>query len=110
MGLQNDRYVGLTPKWVKDNIDQDVLDEALRRGKALLMGDDDLGQAEQFVRLPPRDARSDDPPVHLRNTDEGLNYYYHNCLLGGFANAVFKMYGDHPADDLLLKWSPSAKM
>ena len=41
----------------------------------------------------------------------GLNYYYQgeidNCLMGGFANAIFHMMGDDYAKELLESWSPA---
>jgi hypothetical protein len=109
LGVQNSRYVALPPVWVDKNIEPDVRAEAYRRGRARLLGEPD-GQEEQFVRLPPGDCRTDDPPVSIRSKSQGINYYYQemvdNCLLGGFVNAIFQMYGEVAADTLLSKWSP----
>lgn len=75
LGVQMGRYVALPPVWVHDNIAQDVIDEALWRGKARLTKEHD-GPIEQFVRLPPGDCQTDNPPLRLQNQHIGLNYYY----------------------------------
>jgi hypothetical protein len=47
---------------------------------------------QRFLSLAVGDSRDDNPPSNLRD-NQGLNYYYQgqvdNCVLGGFANAVF---------------------
>jgi hypothetical protein len=112
LGVQGGRYVALPPDWVFDNIDKIVSDEALRRGRLHLRSTKEHnGLQEQFVRLPPGDCRTDDPPVYLRNQETGLNYYHQemidNCLLGGFVNAIYQIYGETPAQRLLSGWTPT---
>jgi hypothetical protein len=75
LGIQNSKYVSLPEEWVHQNIDKDICDEAVRRGKAKMKGDKYTGGIERFVKLPPGDTRDDDPPEHLRNAALGYNYY-----------------------------------
>jgi hypothetical protein len=66
LGVQGGRYVALPPDWVFNNIEKAVTDEALRRGRMHLKSTKEHnGLQEQFVRLPPGDCRTDDPPVYL---------------------------------------------
>jgi hypothetical protein len=71
---------------------------------------EDDGPIEQFIQLPPGDCQTDDPPLYLWNQRMGLNYYYQemvdNCLLGGFINAIYQMYGENLAEMLLSGWTP----
>ena len=76
LGIQNSKFVGLPEEWVKQNIDKDIREEAICRGKAKMKGDKFTGGIERFVKLPPGDTRNDDPPEHLRNAALGYNYYY----------------------------------
>jgi hypothetical protein len=88
---------------VEDNFDEDIRDEAIRRVQAK--------EQVLFVRIPPGDSRTDDPPDDLKHP-LGLNMYYQgqidNCLMGGFANAVAKMLGDETARKLLQLQIPMA--
>ena len=60
--------------------------------------------------MPVGDSRDDDPPSYLRD-NQGLNYYYQgqvdNCVMGGFANAVFWFSGPESSDTLLKDFSLS---
>jgi hypothetical protein len=110
LGIQNEKYVGLPYDWVVDNISEEIRKEAIERGKAKLQGKSRPSKNERFVRLPPGDVRQDDPPLDLRDVTKGLNYYYQemydNCLMGGLANAVFRMKGWEDAALLLRGWKP----
>ena len=111
LGLQNSRYVALPWEWVEFNIDDVIIQEAKRRGLAKLRGRKNTGESATFMKLPPGDARDDDPPESIRDQNRGLNYYYQgqidNCLMGGFANAIFYLMGGAYAKELLESWSPA---
>jgi hypothetical protein len=110
LGIQNSKYVALPEHWVDKNVDQTIIDEAVRRGIASMQGAKNKGAKERFAKLPPGDVRDDDPPEQLRNLELGLNYYYQgkidNCLMGSFANAVHQMTNSSTARQLLESWSP----
>ena len=111
LGLQNSWYVALPWEWIEANIDDVIIQEAKRRGLAKFRGLKKTGESATFLRLPPGDARNDDPPTNIRDDSMGLNYYYQgeidNCLMGGFANAIFRMMGDSYAKELLESWTPA---
>ena len=104
IGLQGNKYVSLPTPWVEQNFELSLRNEALERGTSL-----PNNEARRFVRIPPGDARDDDPPVQLRSTS-GKNFYYQgktdNCLMGGSVNAVFIMGGRDMAEDLLNSFIP----
>ena len=108
--IQNSRYVALPWEWAEKNIHKDIITEAICRGVAKFKGLKKTGISSTFIKLPPGDARDDDPPINIRDVQKGLNYYYQgqidNCLMGGFANAIFRMMGSDLAKELLETWSP----
>ena len=110
LGLQDSKYVALPEHWVDENIDIEIMQEAFRRGLASLEGKY-TGGKDRFAKLPPGDARDDDPPENIRDKTRGLNYYYQgkidNCLMGSFANAVAEMMGMVVAKQLLEPWNPA---
>jgi hypothetical protein len=110
LGIQNSRYVALPWLWVEKNIPKEIITEAIRRGVAKFKGLKRTGTSATFIKLPPGDARDDDPPINIQDVEKGLNYYYQgqiaNCLMGGFANAIFRMMGSDLAKELLETWSP----
>ena len=85
--------------------------EANRRGIAKFRNKNNTGTQSTFLKLPPGDARDDDPPENIRDMEKGLNYYYQgqvdNCLMGGFANAISQMMGSATAKELLESWIPA---
>jgi hypothetical protein len=108
LGLQSGKYVSLPAEWVALNLDEGLLKEATEQAENALTKE---GLANQrFLSLPVRDSRDDDPPSNLRD-NQGLNYYYQgqvdNCVLGGFANAVFWFSGPESSDTLLKDFSLS---
>ena len=111
LGLQNSKYVALPKEWVEDNIDGDIIDEAMQRGMAYLKGEKNYRAKERFFKLPPGNAHKDDPPINIRDDHLGLNYYYQgkidNCLMGSFANALSRLLGVTTARKLLETWNPS---
>ena len=101
LGLQGEKYVSLPKPWVELNFSKKLREEAIELATS--------GSRERFLVLPPGDSRPDDPPIRLRDS-RGRNYYYQgevdNCLIGGFANAVFWMFGEEKSDQLLQKELP----
>jgi hypothetical protein len=101
LGLQADKYVTLPKDWVELNFDRNLRAEAIKRAKGR-----DNDNERRFVRIPPGNSREDEPPVELRDI-KGFNYYYQgkddNCLIGGFANAIYSMLGPECAKMLLEK-------
>jgi hypothetical protein len=110
LGLQGGRYVSLPSDWVRLNFDPKLLDEAQARATAAKPKEDD---SNRFLIIPPGDSRDDDPPYSIRHS-KGLNYYYQgqvdNCVMGGFADAVYWLLGPVQADDLLKFTSVKAEM
>jgi hypothetical protein len=85
LGIQNSRYVALPWEWVEKNIHPSIIKEAVRRGVAKCRGSKKSGESSAFIKLPPGDARDDDPPTSICDSGKGLNYYYQgqvdNCLM-----------------------------
>ena len=102
LGLQGGKYVSLPLVWVHQNFSLELRKEAVRRAKMPEEGEDQ--PKRPFIKIPPGDSRSDDPPAELRH-EKGMNYYYQgvvdNCLMGGVANAVFYLCGKERSDELL---------
>ena len=108
LGLQGGKYVSLPAEWVALNFEEGLLKEATGRAENAHTKE---GLANQrFLPLPVGDSRDDDPPSYLRD-NQGLNYYYQgqvdNCVMGGFANAVFWFSGPESSDTLLKDFSVS---
>lgn len=102
LGLQGEKYVSLPTDWVELNFDKElILDKAKRMAEDWL---EKRSVKNRFFHLPVGDSRHDDPPIDIRD-ERGFNFYYQgeddNCVLGGFVNAVYWMFGPDEADSLL---------
>ena len=72
LGIQNSRYVALPWEWVEKNIHPSIIKEAVRRGVAKCRGSKKSGESSAFIKLPPGDARDDDPQQAISDVAKDL--------------------------------------
>lgn len=123
IGLQGDKHVSLTSKWVHQNILENIRNKALRLGREYSMAirdgkgkDFKVLPCKTFLTIPPSDTRTNDPPVEIIFSQNTCNYYYQgaldNCPCGSFANALAVMGYEMIADafiNLSPKWHQNGK-